>query len=115
MIKIIHFFGEILISLANILKFSSNALRFLLIIGICMGIIMITMLATFEALHFIQPETYVPEYGMQLDIFAKDIWAWIVAGLGWVTMIYGANKMLIADKEYNKKMEQHKETTSTWL
>ena len=68
-----------------------------------MGILMITMLATFEAFHFIQPDNYIPEYGYQLDIFAKDFWAWIVAGLGWVTMIYGANKMLVADKQDNKR------------
>ena len=102
MIKVIHFLGEVLISLAEIFKALSNLLRFFVVIGICLSIILITMVATFEAFHLIQPTDFVPEYGRQLDIFAKDIWAWVVAVLGWVTMIYSANKMLAADREASK-------------
>ena len=98
-----NFIGNLLISLAAFISFLRNVLFFGLTIGICVGIFMITMLATFEAFHFIQADTYVPEYGYQLDIFAKDFWAWIVAGLGWVTIIYAANKMLIADRRESKK------------
>lgn len=114
MIKIIHFFGEVLVCLAEILKAISNLLRFFFIVGICMGILVITMLATFEAFHFIQPTEYIPEYGRQLDIFGKDVWAWIVAGLGWVTMIYGANKMLLADKKKDMNLMETREP-NTWL
>jgi len=112
MIKVIHFLGEVLISLAEIFKALSNLLRFFVVIGICLSIILITMVATFEAFHLIQPTDFVPEYGRQLDIFAKDIWAWIVAGLGWVTMIYTANKVLAAD---NKNRKQGNKEYETWL
>jgi len=115
MIKVIRFFGEVLVSLAEILKALSNMLRFAFIIGICMGILMITMLATFEAFHFIQPTDFVPEYGRQLDVFAKDFWAWIVAGLGWVTMIYAANKMLVADNKKNNSGKQRRKEYESWL
>lgn len=98
-----NFIGNLLISVAAFLSFLRNILLFTLTIGICLGIFMITMMATFEAFHFIQPTDFVPEYGPQLDIFAKDIWAWVVAGLGWVTMIYGANKLLIADNKESKR------------
>lgn len=114
MIKIIHFLGEVLINLAEILKAIANLLRFFFIVGICLGILMITMLATFEAFHFIQPTDYVPEFGRQLDVFKTDFWAWVVAGLGWVTMIYGANKMLVADKQQQKR-DGELMKTKTWL
>ena len=97
-----NFIGNLLISIAAFLSFLRNVLFFTLTIGICMGILMITMVATFEAFHLIQPTDFVPEYGRQLDIFAKDIWAWVVAVLGWATMIYAANKLLVADKQGSK-------------
>ena len=98
-----NFIGNLLISVAAFLSFLRNILFFTLTIGICLGILMITIVATFEAFHLIQPTDFVPEYGRQLDIFAKDIWAWVVAGLGWVTMIYAANKLLIADNKESKR------------
>lgn len=115
MIKIIRFLGGIILFLAGMIKFLSGALKFILLIGICMGILIFTMLATFEAFHFVTPVEHASSYGMPLDIFAKDLWAWVVAVLGWTTMIYGAKKMLIADKEYEKSLDESKESTSTWL
>ena len=113
--KVIRFFGEVIICLADIIRMLRNILKFVVIIGICLGVLIFTMLATFEAFHFIQPTEYISEYGRPLDIFAKDIWAWIVAGLGWVTMLYGVNKMLVADREETKRDDQLRKEDDTWL
>ena len=115
MIKIIRFLGEVILFLAGMIKFLSGALKFILLIGICMGILIFTMLATFEAFHFVTPMENASSYGMPLDIFDKDLWAWVVAVLGWTTMLYGVKKMFESDKEYEKSLKRSKETTSTWL
>ena len=113
--RIVWFLGDIILFLAGMIKFLSGALKFILLFGICFGILIFTMLATFEAFHFITPIEHASSYGMPLDIFAKDLWAWVVAVLGWTTMIYGVHKMIASDKEYEKSLERNKEETNTWL
>ena len=117
MIKAINFLGSVIVWLATFVKMLQNLLKFFFLIGFGLGVLMLTFMATFEALHFVQPVEYANQYGMPLDIFAKDLWAWIVAILGWTTMGYGIHKMFEADKEYDKDMAKQRENrnSNAWL
>ena len=112
-IKTIRFLGTAILVLADIIKAMSNILKFFLVIGICMGILVLTLMATFEVFHIIQPLNYATEY-MEFDIFDKDIWAGIVAFFGWVTMLYGASKMIAAEKQNTLDLRETREN-SDWV
>jgi len=96
--------GGIILFLAGMIKFLSAALKLLLIMGFFVGIFMVTIMATFEALHLVQPVDYVNQYGAAPDLFATDLWAWVVAVLGWTTIGYGISKMFAADKAETKRL-----------
>jgi len=117
MIKLIHFLGDVILWLATFVKMLQNLLKFFFLFTIVLGILMFTMLATFEALHFIRPLENASGYGIPLDIFGRDLWAWVVAILGWTTMLYGIKKMFDGDKEYYKKLEEESVTrkSNTWV
>lgn len=113
MIKAIHFLGTAILVLANIIRAMSNILKFFLVIGICIGVLVLTLMATFEVFHIVQPLNYATEY-QDLDIFDKDIWAGIVAFFGWVTILYGASKMLAAEKQNTLDLRETREN-SDWV
>ena len=103
--------GEIILFLAGMIKFLSTTLKFIIVIGIVMGVFIFTIVATFEAFHLIVPEMQqTAGYAVPNDIFAKDLWAWVVAILGWTTMVYGVQKMFAADKAEDKRMEEARKT-----
>ena len=88
MIKIIHFLGDIIIWFAKLIRVLSMVLKFSIIVTIVLGVLLCTMIATF---HILSP--------YPIDIIKHDIWIWIIAVLGWTTMIFGVKKMLDSDKK----------------
>lgn len=95
-----NFIGNFLIGLAGIIKFLRTTLLFLLVIGFCVGIFLITMIAAFELINRILPH---PE--VQLNLIGKWYWEVIIFFIGTATMWEGLKKMTDVDKRMNKENE----------
>ena len=91
MIKIIHFLGDIIIWLGKLISTLSMVLKFGILVTIVLGILLCTLIATTQ---IISP--------YPININMHDIWIWIIAVLGWITMVFGVKKLFNSDKELEK-------------
>ncbi len=100
-----NFIGNILIGLAGIIRFLHTILLFLLVMGLCLGIMMITLIAFLELIGSVfgtHPE-------IQLDLIKKWYWEVIILFLGSATMWQGLKKM--TDDDLFKGIGNKKEKT----
>lgn len=95
-----NFIGNILIGLAAFITFLYNMLFFILILGIVMGIFMITMIGFFDLIGHI-----IPNSETQMNILKKPIWDIIAVVLGSATVWLGLSKMFENDKQLDKNIE----------
>ena len=100
-----HFIGSMLIGLAGIIRGLNNALIFMLLIGIGLGIFMFTLLAFMDLVHIAMP-VMNPEYEV-IDVFKKPVWSVVVFVLGSATMWLGIQKMYLEDKKERKKYKKN--------
>lgn len=101
-----NFIGNLLISLAGIITFLRTCLLFILLIGFCMGIFMMTLLAFTELLGSIFGTAY-PEY--QLNLIGKWYWEAIILFIGGATMWQGIKKMNEDTKKTTKLLDNWNE------
>ena len=92
-----NFIGSVLIGLAWTIKFLHNMLLFMLLIGFCMGILMMTMIAFFELIGRLAPEQLLP-----FDLFGKWYWEAVVTFIGGATIWQGFKKMTEDDLVKNE-------------
>lgn len=95
MIKTIHFLGNIFILLADMFKMMSNLLKFMLVMGIIIGIFMATMIAGFDLID------------SKINVFGKTVWDVIILVIGTATMWQGIVKLTFNDLKPNIKKDSN--------
>lgn len=93
MIKAIHFLGTLIIGLANLIKFLSIMLKFIIFVSFFIGIFMGVMIGFFDLIS--------PDYNFYGHI-AWDIVA-VVIGAGLLYLAW--DKTRIQDREYQKRLD----------
>jgi hypothetical protein len=99
-----NFIGNILIGLAEFIKFLRNALILSLLAGIVIGIFMITMIGFFDLMGYVLPNN--TEF--QMNVLGKPIWDIIAVVIGGGTMWVGISKTIESDKQERKRLENRK-------
>ena len=94
MIKIVRLIGVLIIALANLIRFLSTLLKFMLFVGFFIGIFMGVMIGFFDLIS--------PDYNFYGHI-AWDIIA-VVIGAGLLYVVWDKTK--IQEREYNQKLDK---------
>jgi len=95
-----NFIGNVLIGLAAFITFSRNMLLFFIVVGIVLGVLMITIIGLFELIGKMQPDAEYP-----IVILGKWYWDVIALVLGGSTMWLGISKMFEEDRKSKKEKE----------
>ena len=100
-----HFIGTMLVGLAAVIRGLNNALIFMMLIGIGMGIFLATLLAFMDLVNVAVP-SMTPEQDV-IDVFKKPVWSVVVFVLGAATMWLGIQKMYLEDKKERKEYKKN--------
>lgn len=93
MVRVIHFLGDLLIFFSIFIRMLRIVFKFMIILGIVMGIFGVTIMAAFD---LVSPD---------VNVFGKPIWSILILVIGLATMWQGISKGLEEERELRKPVD----------